>query len=259
MSGALAGHGALLLGADAIGAGIAARLAREGVHVGVIDDDQARATQVAASLAGAVATAMACDLADPQATSRTVSELVAHLPAMHLLVLNVLGEPHLAPLESQEDSVFANSLSRIRAAAQAMRAAVPRLEASGRGRIVLIGHRYGLSVNEGLAAYNTAAWALIGLTRSAAAEWGRLKISTNLLVPFAQTAELATYRAKRTRPIDALMGQIPLRRAGDVEEDIGGAVVFLAGAAAAFINGEIVYADGGRHIAGPVLNPGKFK
>jgi 3-oxoacyl-[acyl-carrier protein] reductase len=259
MSGALAEHDAVLLGADAIGAGIAARLAREGVHVRLIDDDRARARQAAHSLAGAGATALGCDLADPRAIYRTVNELVVQLPALDLLVLNVLGEPHLAPLESHEDSAFANGLSRIRAAAQAMRAAVAKLEASGRGRIVLIGHRYGLTVNEGLAAYNAAAWALIGLTRSAAAEWGRLKISTNLLMPFAQTPELETYRAQRPRPIDALLGQIPLRRAGDVEEDIGGAVVFLAGPGGAFINGEIVYADGGQHIAGPVLNPGKFR
>jgi len=258
MSGALAHHDALLLGADAIGAGIAARLAREGARVTLIDDDRGRAAQVVASLPGAAATAVGCDLSDPQATGRAVNDVVAQLPSLHLLVLNVLGEPHLAPLESHEDNAFANSLARIRAAAQAMRAAVPKLSASGQGRMVLLGHRYGLTVNEGLAAYNTAAWALIGLTRSAAAEWGRHKISTNLLAPFAKTAELDGYRAQRPRLIDTLMAQIPLRRAGDVEEDIGGAVVFLAGAGGTFINGDIVYADGGQHIAGPVLNPARF-
>jgi len=259
VNGLLANQDALLLGADAVGAGIAARLAREGARIMVIDDDRERAEQVAGSLPDAAAMAVGCDLSDPQATWRTVDDLAAGLPALALLVLNVLGTPYVAPLESQEDIAFGKSLSRVRAAAQAMRAAVPKLEASGGGRIVFLGHRYGRTVNEGLAAYNTAAWALIGLTRSAAAEWGRLKISTNLIVPFAQTAELEAYRARRPRLIDTLMEQIPLRRAGDVEEDIGGAVVFLAGAGGAFINGEIVCADGGQHIAGPVLNPGKFR
>jgi 3-oxoacyl-[acyl-carrier protein] reductase len=254
----IADQDALLIGADAIGAGIAARLAREGARVTLLDDDPERATRVAASLPGTAGTAIACDLSDPEVTGRIVHDLVARLAALPVLVLNVLGEPHLAALEAHEDGAFVDSFAPVRAAAQAMRAAVPKLAASGRGRIVLVGHRYGLTVNEGLAAYNAAAWALIGLTRSAAAEWGRLNISTNLLVPFAKTPEFDGYRARRPRPIDTLLSQIPLRRAGDAEEDIGGAVMFLAGAGGAFINGEIVFADGGQHIAGPVLSPARF-
>jgi enoyl-[acyl-carrier-protein] reductase (NADH) len=55
-----------------------------------------------------------------------------------------------------------------------------------------------------------------------------------------------------------MTSQLSMGRLGDPVEDIGGAAVFLAGDSANFINGEIVHADGGQHIAGPVLNPGKF-
>jgi hypothetical protein len=44
----------------------------------------------------------------------------------------------------------------------------------------------------------------------------------------------------------------------DSVEDIGGAAIFLVSEAANFINGEVLHADGGQHVAGPVLNPIRF-
>jgi enoyl-[acyl-carrier-protein] reductase (NADH) len=55
-----------------------------------------------------------------------------------------------------------------------------------------------------------------------------------------------------------MLAQLPLQRAGDCVEDVGGAALFLVSDAANFINGEVVHADGGQHVAGPVLNPIKF-
>ena len=121
-----------------------------------------------------------------------------------------------------------------------------------------MGHRYGESVNEGLAAYNAAAWSLVGITRTAALDWGRYQIATNLLLPLAETAELRDARARRSKVVDLMISQLPLRRAGDCVEDIGGAALFLVSDAASFINGEVLHADGGQHVAGPVLNPIKF-
>ena len=54
------------------------------------------------------------------------------------------------------------------------------------------------------------------------------------------------------------MSQLPLRRVGDPVEDIGGAAAFLASDAVCFVNGQVVCADGGQQVAGPVLNPARF-
>jgi len=51
---------------------------------------------------------------------------------------------------------------------------------------------------------------------------------------------------------------LPLRRAGDPVEDVGGAAALLASDTMGWVNGEVVYADGGQHVAGPVLNPARF-
>jgi NAD(P)-dependent dehydrogenase (short-subunit alcohol dehydrogenase family) len=110
-----------------------------------------------------------------------------------------------------------------------------------------------------MGAYNTAAWALVGLTRTAAVDWGQYQIATNLLLPLADTPEYRGYHARRAKLLDLLVTQIPLGRVGDPIEDVGGAAVFLASDAVNFVNGEIVYGDGGEHTAGPVLNPGRFR
>ncbi len=105
---------------------------------------------------------------------------------------------------------------------------------------MLVGHRYGESVSEALGAYNAAAWGLVGLARTAAVEWGQYQITTNVLLPLARTAEFEAAHARRPGIIDLLVSQLPLRRVGDPEEDIGGAAAFLASDAACFVNGEVL-------------------
>jgi NAD(P)-dependent dehydrogenase (short-subunit alcohol dehydrogenase family) len=94
--------------------------------------------------------------------------------------------------------------------------------------------------------------------RTSAVEWGRFGVTTNLLLPFANTEELRAAHAKRPKIIDLFTGQTALKRAGDPIADIGGAALFLASADGAFVNGQVIYADGGQHIAAPVLNPAKY-
>lgn len=232
----LRGRAAIVVGLDAIGAGIASRLEREGLRVARVGD-----------------------LDDPGAVAAAVTRAASTLGGLHTLIVNVLPMPTIAPLESQGDAEFAAALGRVRSAAAAMRAALPALMAGGGGRIVVVGHRYGDGANDALAAYNTAAWGLRGLVRTAAVDWGQHQVTTNLLLPFADTPEYRDYRARKPALLDLLAAQVPLARAGDAVDDIGGAVLMLVGATGAFVNGEVLHADGGMHVAGPVLVPGRFR
>ncbi|MEQ1808460.1 MAG: SDR family oxidoreductase [Terricaulis sp.] len=219
----LSGKAALIVGADEVGRGIAKRFTRAGGDVSIAD---------------------APDHLDHMASD--------------ILVLNMLGKPVLASLEDQSTSDFGHALERVTAMAATMRAVLPHMRARNNGRIILVGHRYGECVNEGIGPYSTAAAALVGLMRTAAVEWGRWGVTTNLLLPFANTDELRAAHAKRPKIIDIFTGQVPLKRAGDPVEDIGGAALYLASTDGAFLNGQILHADGGQHIAGPVLNPVKY-
>jgi NAD(P)-dependent dehydrogenase (short-subunit alcohol dehydrogenase family) len=103
--------------------------------------------------------------------------------------------------------------------------------------------------------HNTAGWALRGLTRTAAAEWARFGIHSNLLEIAPDTEEFQKYRMQNPKVIDALLGQVALGRRGDVVEDIGAAAVFAACDESNWINGQVFYADGGQHIAVPAFIP----
>ena len=187
-----------------------------------------------------------------------VEGAIRQLGGLDVLVCNLLPASQPKPLAALDDEALVASLTRVRATVAAMRAALPALRASGRGRVLLVGHRYGESVSEALGAYNAAAWSLVGLARSAAVEWGQYQITTNVLMPLATTVEFETARSKRPAIIDRFVGQLPLRRVGDPVEDIGGAAALMACDAMCFVNGEVIHADGGQHVAGPVLNPARF-
>jgi NAD(P)-dependent dehydrogenase (short-subunit alcohol dehydrogenase family) len=217
----LSGKTALIVGGDEIGRGIAKRFTRAGAAVSVSDD-------LTSAAAGDV------------------------------LVVNTLGAPAIGALEAQTEASFDAALARVSQAATLMRAALPAMRERSGGRVILVGHRYGETVSDGIGPYNAAAYALLGLARTAAVEWGKYGVTTNVLLPFADTAELRAAHERRAKIIDLFIGQTALGRAGDPVEDIGGAALFLASADGAFVNGQVIYADGGQHIAAPVLSPVKF-
>ena len=260
VGGLLVGRSSLVLGLDEIGSGIARRFAREGAKVAVLatDDHPQVSLDVGESLRF-IASATGISAAEPEQVTHAVREMTAKLASpLDVLVCNLLPSAAPGPLEQLDTMALDVALHRVTSTLAAMRAALPALRESGRGRIVLVGHRYGESVSEALGAYNAAAWSIVGLARTAALEWGQHQIATNVLLPLADTAEFQAARMRRPKVIDLLVSQLPLRRVGDPVEDIGGAAVFLASDAACFVNGQVVCADGGQQVAGPVLNPARF-
>jgi len=256
--GLLAGRQALVVGLDEIGAGIARRFVREGAKVASLSIDDERQVTLARD-EGFVASETSVRVADPERVGSAVREMTAKLAApLDALVCNLLPAATPRLLEHLEAVALDAAFCRVRSTVAAMRAALPALRESGRGRIVLVGHRYGESVSEALGAYNAAAWSVVGLARTAALEWGQHQIATNVLLPLAQTAEFDAARTRRPKVIDLLVSQLPLRRVGDPVEDIGGAAAFLVSDAVCFVNGQVICADGGQQVAGPVFNPARF-
>jgi NAD(P)-dependent dehydrogenase (short-subunit alcohol dehydrogenase family) len=92
--------------------------------------------------------------------------------------------------------------------------------------------------------------ALLGLTRSAASEWGRYNIRVNAIAPTGMGNVFHMLAKEIPNFAENAAAMAPLMRNGDPENDIGPAVVFLASDMSRFITGELVHIDGGLHMPG---------
>lgn len=95
-----------------------------------------------------------------------------------------------------------------------------------------------------IAPYTASKGAVKMLTKGMAIDWGQYGIQVNGLGPGYFKTELTDALVKNTEFTQWLVGRTPSRRWGDVE-DLVGAAVFLASDASNFVNGHILYVDGG--------------
>lgn len=114
-----------------------------------------------------------------------------------------------------------------------------------KGRIVNIASVYGLQADvEPSAPYYAAKAAVINLTRALAVEWAPYGIRVNAIGPgyFFPTGmtRLQDEAVKRR-----YLARIPLRRPGDPQKDLAGALVFLASGASDYVTGQTIFVDGG--------------
>ena len=112
------------------------------------------------------------------------------------------------------------------------------------GRIINVGSCTCVFGMEGIAAYTASRGAILSMTRSLAAEWGKFGITVNVLAPgWFKTAQNAVlYENKEW--VEYITNRIPLNRPGQ-PHDLDGTVVFLASDASQYITGQIILVDGG--------------
>lgn len=112
------------------------------------------------------------------------------------------------------------------------------------GRIINVGSCTCVFGMEGIVPYTASRGAILSMTRSLAAEWGRFGITVNVLAPgWFKTAQNAVlYENKEW--VDYITSRIPLNRPGR-PHDLDGTVIFLASDASEYITGQIILVDGG--------------
>ena len=119
-----------------------------------------------------------------------------------------------------------------------------RMVARRRGRIVNIASVQSELGRPGIAPYAASKGAVKMLTKGMAIDLGPHGITVNGLGPGYFKTELTAALVADETFSQWLVNRTPSRRWGDVE-DLGGAAVFLASDASAFVNGHILYVDGG--------------
>ncbi|MEJ7584292.1 MAG: SDR family oxidoreductase [Acidimicrobiales bacterium] len=88
--------------------------------------------------------------------------------------------------------------------------------------------------------------AMSALTRTAAVEWGPAGIRVVALMPFASSEGMDWWREHDPDAYAKVLDEVPLRRIGDPETDIGRAAVWLCSSDAAYITGTTLVVDGGQ-------------
>ncbi|MCC2603127.1 glucose 1-dehydrogenase [Sphingopyxis yananensis] len=122
--------------------------------------------------------------------------------------------------------------------------AVPALKASGKGAIINISSVDGLRGCNGLTAYTASKWAVRGITKSYAYEFGPYNIRSISIHPGGVDTVMGNPMGQSLEDLNRSYTRVPLQRIGQPEE-VARATLFAASDEASYINGAEIAVDGG--------------
>jgi 3-oxoacyl-[acyl-carrier protein] reductase len=238
----LSGRSALVTGASGgIGGAVAAALHGRGAAVMLAGRRQEALMALAQHLAGRVHVAVGA-LEDPAVPERVVREAEAAMGGVDILVNNAgITRDALALRMSDADWQAVIDLD-LSAAFRLTRAALRGMLRRRWGRVIAISSVVAVAGNAGQANYAAAKAALVGMSKSLAAEVASRGITVNCVAPglIATTMTAALPEERRS----GLVRAIPTGRFG-APEDVAAAVVYLASPEAGYVTGHTLHVNGG--------------
>jgi gluconate 5-dehydrogenase len=243
----LDGRLALVTGSSAgIGLALARGLAQAGATVVLNGRDAGRLAQAHAALAadGLAVHAQAFDVCDAPAVAAAVATIEADIGAIDILVNNAGIQRRAAFQEfaaADWQAIMRTNLDSMFIVGQAV---AQRMVARKRGRIINICSVQSELGRPGIAPYTASKGAVKMLTKGMAIDLGPYGINVNGLGPGYFKTELNQKLVDDPTFSAWLINRTPNRRWGEVDE-LAPAAVFLASDASRFINGHILYVDGG--------------
>jgi gluconate 5-dehydrogenase len=249
----LKGKVALVTGASyGIGFAIASVLADAGATIVFNDLKQAFVDKGLAAYkeAGITAHGYVCDVTDEDAVQALVQQIEKEVGVIDILVNNA-GIIKRIPMHEMSATDFRQVIDvDLNAPFIVAKAVIPSMIKKGAGKIINICSMMSELGRETVSAYAAAKGGLKMLTRNIASEYGEYNIQCNGIGPgYIATPQTAPLREKQPdgspHPFDAfIIAKTPAARWG-LPEDLAGPAVFLASEASDFVNGHILYVDGG--------------
>ena len=199
---------------------------------------------------GIAAKGYLCDVTDETQVGEMIGDIREHMGAVDILVNNA-GIIKRIPMTEMTVEDFRQVIDiDLNAAFIVSKAVLPDMIERRRGKIINVCSMMSELGRETVSAYAAAKGGLKMLTRNIASEYGGYNIQCNGIGPgyiaTPQTAPLREPQADGSRhPFDSfIISKTPAARWG-TPEDLMGPALFLASAASDFVNGQILYVDGG--------------
>jgi 3-oxoacyl-[acyl-carrier protein] reductase len=231
-------------GTRGIGRAIAELLAEEGADIAICARNREQIDDAVKALGkkGVKAWGSPVDVAETKALRQWVAQAAEALGGLDIFVANVSALAVAADEASWRKSLEVDVMGTV----AGIEAALPLLEKSGDGSVVVIGSVAALEVTGPTRPYNAVKAALVPYIKSLAQNYAKKHVRVNMVSPGAIYFKGGVWHVREEKQPElfkAAMSRIPMGRMGKPEE-VADAVVFLASPRAAYITGSNLVIDG---------------
>ena len=234
-------------GAQGIGKAIAERLARERATLVVADIDRKmlEVTSKEIAAAGGQVRTVICDVRRRRQVERMVERVIGWHDQIDILMY-VAGVGKGVPFTKTDEALWdwTNDIN-LKGAFLVARAVIPHMIRRKRGKLVFMASTNSWDGEAELAPYNASKAGLYLLAKTLARELGHYGIHSNAVGPGLIRTRLTEPFLKDPKFMSKYKNLIPIGRIG-VPEDIAGPATFLASRDADYVNGVLLFVDGGQ-------------
>ncbi|MGD0124964.1 MAG: SDR family oxidoreductase [Terriglobia bacterium] len=234
-------------GAQGIGKAIAVRLAREGAAVVIADVDKEMMARTVAEISteGGIVRGEFCDVLKPRQVEKMVGKVIDQYKQIDVLIY-VAGVGKGVAFVDTDEKLWDWTIDiNLKGAFLVSRAVVPHMIKQRRGKLVFMASTNAWDAEAELAPYNVSKAGIFLLAKTLARELGHYGINSNAVGPGLIRTRLTEPFLSNPKFMKKYETLIPVGRVG-VPEDIAGPAAFLASRDADYVNGVLLFVDGGQ-------------
>jgi len=233
-------------GAGGIGKGMATAFVKEGANVAIVDMNEEMGQETVTELQKYQPESMfiKADLSDHDNLPSILETVVSAYGRLDILVNNAHATKLKSFEETTREDMDLSMNTGFYPTFYLMQAAMPYLK-EVQGSIINFASGAALEGHPTQASYAAAKEAIRAISRVAANEYGKFGVNVNLISPIAKSPGVDAWKEQDPEYYQSVLENIPMRRFGELEEDIGQAAVFLASDDSNYIRGPHLMVDGG--------------
>ncbi|MFT6724213.1 MAG: NAD(P)-dependent dehydrogenase (short-subunit alcohol dehydrogenase family) [Arenicella sp.] len=229
--------------ASGFGKSLATELSSRGAHLVLGDIDTAGLDRVASDLGDNVAV-QKCDVSLEKDCASLVALAIRRFGQLNIAVNNAgIAHAQAKSIDLTEE-VFDRQMNvNVKSVMFGMKYQIPEMLKVGGGSILNVSSLAGILGAPKSGAYAAAKHAVVGLTRTAAVEYGRQNVRVNAVCPFFSPTNIGDGFLQDDTNSDFLAGGCPMKRIGRVEEMVS-AMLMILSPANSFMSGQTIAIDG---------------